>query len=80
MKWEFSPDINSELQCSFWRVVLAQAVTICSGPRAARATLTEIYNWFTEGFDTADLKDAKALLDELVVQVLRWCTILVTAP
>jgi hypothetical protein len=27
--------------------------------------LTEIYNWFTEGFDTADLKDAKALLDEL---------------
>jgi hypothetical protein len=25
----------------------------------------DIYNWFTEGFDTADLKDAKALLDEL---------------
>jgi tetratricopeptide (TPR) repeat protein len=31
----------------------------------ARAMLSEIYNWFTEGFDTADLKDAKALLDEL---------------
>jgi tetratricopeptide (TPR) repeat protein len=31
----------------------------------ARATLAEIYNWFTEGFDTARLKDAKALLDEL---------------
>jgi hypothetical protein len=30
----------------------------------ARAMLAEIYNWFTEGFDT-DLKDAKALLDEL---------------
>jgi hypothetical protein len=27
--------------------------------------LAEIYNWFTEGFDTADLKDAKTLLDEL---------------
>jgi len=27
--------------------------------------LTEIYGWFTEGFDTADLKDAKALLDDL---------------
>ena len=27
--------------------------------------LAGIYNWFTEGFDTADLKDAKALLDEL---------------
>ena len=31
----------------------------------ARAMLAEIYNWFTEGFDTADLKDARALLDEL---------------
>jgi hypothetical protein len=31
----------------------------------AHAMLAEIYNWFTEGFDTADLKDAKALLAEL---------------
>ena len=31
----------------------------------ARAMLAEIYNWFTEGFDTNDLKDAKVLLDEL---------------
>ena len=31
----------------------------------ARTMLDEIYNWFTEGFDTADLKEAKALLDEL---------------
>jgi predicted ATPase len=31
----------------------------------ARAMLADIYNWFTEGFDTVDLKDAKALLDEL---------------
>jgi predicted ATPase len=31
----------------------------------AHTMLTEIYNWFTEGFDTADLRDAKALLDEL---------------
>jgi predicted ATPase len=36
------------------------------GKRAeARVMLADIYNWFTEGFDTADLKDAKALLDEL---------------
>jgi predicted ATPase len=27
--------------------------------------LAEIYDWFTEGFDTADLKEAKALLEEL---------------
>jgi class 3 adenylate cyclase/tetratricopeptide (TPR) repeat protein len=31
----------------------------------ARAMLADIYDWFTEGFDTADLKDAKALLEEL---------------
>jgi hypothetical protein len=31
----------------------------------ARQMLAEIYGWFTEGFDTADLKEAKALLDEL---------------
>jgi predicted ATPase len=31
----------------------------------ARTMLADIYNWFTEGFDTADLKEAKALLDEL---------------
>ena len=31
----------------------------------ARDLLAPVYDWFTEGFDTADLKDAKALLDEL---------------
>ena len=31
----------------------------------ARTMLADIYGWFTEGFDTADLKDAKALLEEL---------------
>ena len=36
------------------------------GPRAeARELLAPIYDWFTEGFDTPDLKEAKALLDEL---------------
>jgi tetratricopeptide (TPR) repeat protein len=33
----------------------------------AREMLSEIYNWFTEGFDLPDLKEAKALLDELSV-------------
>ena len=27
--------------------------------------LAPVYDWFTKGFDTSDLKDAKALLDEL---------------
>ncbi len=40
-----------------WR---AQAKT-----KAARELLAPVYNWFTEGFDTPDLKEAKALLDEL---------------
>jgi hypothetical protein len=36
-----------------------------NGGDEARKLLTEIYGWFTEGFDTADLKEAKALLEEL---------------
>ena len=31
----------------------------------ARELLTEVYNWFTEGFDTGDLQEARALLDAL---------------
>ena len=31
----------------------------------AHAALSEIYHWFTEGFDTKDLQEAKALLEEL---------------
>ena len=31
----------------------------------ARELLAQVYGWFTEGFDTLDLKQAKALLDEL---------------
>ncbi len=31
----------------------------------ARQLLAPVYGWFTEGFDTRDLKEAKALLDEL---------------
>ena len=31
----------------------------------ARELLSPVYGWFTEGFDTRDLKDGKALLDEL---------------
>jgi predicted ATPase len=32
---------------------------------AARELLAPVYGWFTEGFDTLDLKEAKTLLDEL---------------
>ena len=34
-------------------------------PNEARQVLGEVYGWFTEGFDTADLQEAKALLEAL---------------
>ena len=34
-------------------------------PQQARELLAPIYGWFTEGFDTRDLNEAKALLDKL---------------
>ena len=57
-------------QCAKWRELratlsLARLLEHQGRRDEARTMLAEIYNWFTEGFDTADLKDAKALLDEL---------------
>ena len=48
---------------------LVQYFSMCSGRCATvpRTLLAPVYGWFTEGFDTRDLKEAKALLDELVV-------------
>jgi predicted ATPase len=34
--------------------------------KKAQLMLAEVYGWFTEGFDTKDLQEAEALLDELV--------------
>jgi len=36
---------------------------VCPDP--SRRELAQVYAWFTEGFDTADLKDARALLESL---------------
>jgi predicted ATPase len=50
---------------------LRAAMSLCrlwqqQGKRAkAHQLLAPIYGWFTEGFDTADLQEAKALLEEL---------------
>jgi predicted ATPase len=44
---------------------LARLLTEQGRRDEARPMLADIYGWFTEGFDTADLQDAKALLDEL---------------
>ena len=40
-------------------------------PRQARELLAPVYGWFTEGFDTLDLKEAKALLEELASKGVR---------
>jgi hypothetical protein len=53
---------SDELQAT---MNLARRLRETSRQCEARAILTEVYAWFTEGFDTAELKDAKALLDEL---------------
>jgi predicted ATPase len=36
-----------------------------------KKVLSEVYDWFAEGFDTPDLRDARALLDELSVDCVR---------
>jgi predicted ATPase len=56
-------------QAKSWelRTATSYARLMCDQGRAgeARKLLAPIYAWFTEGFATRDLKDAKALLDEL---------------
>jgi class 3 adenylate cyclase/predicted ATPase len=56
-------------EAKFWELrattSLARLLRDTNRRDEARAMLAEIYDWFTEGFDTADLKDAKALLEEL---------------
>ena len=36
------------------------------------AIFTPVYGWFTEGLDTLDLKEAKALLEELAAYYRKW--------
>jgi predicted ATPase len=62
-------DIAREQEAKMWE--LRAAVSLArlrrdQGRRAeARDLLAPVYGWFTEGFETPDLKEAKALLDEL---------------
>jgi predicted ATPase len=46
-------------------ISLARLWQIQDKPQEARQILSDIYNWFTEGFDTADLQEAKVLLETL---------------
>jgi predicted ATPase len=62
-------DVARTQEAKWWElrtsVSLARLLGKNDRREEARALLAEIYDWFTEGFDTTDLKDAKALLDEL---------------
>ena len=61
--------VAREQGAKFWE--LRAAITLArlwrdqGKRREARDLLAPVYGWFTEGFDTLDLKEAKALLDEL---------------
>jgi class 3 adenylate cyclase/tetratricopeptide (TPR) repeat protein len=62
-------EIAGRQKAKFWELrattSLARLLNRQRKTEEGRGILADIYNWFTEGFDTADLKDAKALLDEL---------------
>jgi predicted ATPase len=62
-------DIARRQQAKSWELratmSLARLLANLGRRDEARTILAEIYGWFTEGFDTADLKEARALLDQL---------------
>jgi DNA-binding SARP family transcriptional activator/predicted ATPase len=62
-------DIARRQQARSWELRAASSLArllAAEGRRdEARRTLADIYGWFTEGFDTADLREAKALLSDL---------------
>jgi predicted ATPase len=61
--------IAREQEAKLWELRAATSLARLYRDRGrcveARDLLAPVYGWFTEGFDTPDLKDAKALLDEL---------------
>jgi predicted ATPase len=61
--------VAREQQAKLWELRAATSLTRLwrdQGKRTeAHDLLAPIYGWFTEGFDTADLKEAKALLEQL---------------
>ena len=62
---------ETRLELAVWGLELRATISLArllakqGRQEEARTMLAEIYNWFTEGFDTADLKNAKALMEEL---------------
>jgi predicted ATPase len=63
--------VARQQQAKSWELRAAMSMALLwrdQGKRSeARELLAPVYGWFTEGFDTRDLKEAKVLLDELAV-------------
>jgi predicted ATPase len=62
-------EVTRTQEAKWWElrstVSLARLLSDTNRRDEARTMLGEIYNWFTEGFDLPDLKEAKSLLDEM---------------
>ena len=69
MYFERALSVAREQQAKSWELrasmSLARLWRSQGKAQQARELLAPVYGWFTEGFDTRDLKEAKALLDEL---------------
>jgi predicted ATPase len=70
--FEHALGIAREQQAKSWELRAAMSMARLwrdqEKPQQAHDLLALIYGWFTEGFDTVDLKQAKSLLDELAQQ------------
>jgi hypothetical protein len=68
-----NPELARRQQAKSWEIRASTSLARLwrdQGKRTqARDLLAPIYGWFTEGFDTPDLKEAKALLEELGIGV-----------
>ena len=69
MYFEHSLSVARQQQAKSWELrasmSLARLWRDQGKVKQARELLAPVYNWFTEGFDTRDLKEAKALLEEM---------------
>ncbi len=68
-KFSAAIDVARAQEAKWWELRAATSLSRLwqtqGKTKEARDLLAPIYGWFTEGFDTPDLKDARALLDEL---------------